>query len=451
MEDAEESYMKKRHLLLAGLLLLVASVAYQVKKRPQKSAEFDDIDEVIIKRKISKRKPASVAVFKKQKMLPEGKSSYTWTEREEAKEKNQFEERETTVNEIPAIVSSDQIIDYKGGSSSSSGHVPSTKTATAPERNGTPSNSFIGVNQPTASKPVVVNDLPKETNSGTTTTNENETPICSANSSGGTFSGPVTVNLSCSSASTIKYCVSENTCCDPENGLIYTGPIQIGQPSKTFCLSFSGISQSSGLISQITEAQFQFDPDVPDIHVVQEKAYVQTTQLDTLMKITSNDFGSIHHSVGIINLKTHDPSLQSCQDIVENHTTLFSSPTTLNILPDTNVVSYSSSFELNMSLAAPSLIYGENNLTSYLKSIQYSTPKYTCSQSKLILEDFYYSQTLPIDVVVAADTSVLTGGFDYIAPYESAPSSIYRGPASDVDPSSSQQIRTGLWSIFFDK
>lgn len=462
--DAEKSDMKKRHIILAGLILLVGSFALQLKKRQYKSAVTGDIEDVVIKQVRTKRKPASLP---SKNIVPTSQmkgSSFSWTEKEQAKERNEFaqplgDDEETIA---PSIAGSDDNF-YQSGShgtsrsyaSSSNPSASSSRTPGTPGKTGQPSSSFpsyVGVNQPTPTPTVPKNEDPKETNSGSNT-QDSVTPVCSSNISGGTFNGPVTVNLTCSTASTIKYCISENICCDPDSGSIYTGPIQIGQASKNYCLSFSGAALEGGLISQTSETFFQFDPNVPDIMVVQEKNYVQTTQLDAPLKLRSSDFGSNHHSVGIINLKTHDPSPSglnlSCQDIVEDHATL-SSPSTLNIFPETSVVAYSPSTELNMSLAESSLIYGKNNLTSYLKSTLYAVPKYTCSQTELTLEDFYYSQTLPIDVLAAADTSILMGGFDYLAPIDSTPS-VYRGPASDVDPSSTQEIRTGLWSIFFDK
>ncbi|MCM2349020.1 MAG: hypothetical protein NDI69_03300 [Bacteriovoracaceae bacterium] len=101
-------------------------------------------------------------------------------------------------------------------------------------------------------------------------------------------------------------------------------------------------------------------------------------------------------------------------------------------------------------MTGSNLVYGENNLTAYLKSMLYFVPQYSCSTSKLFLEDFNYFQTLPMEQAISNDSEELFGGFTSIGSAEDN-TDIYRGPASTLDTTLNEELRTGLLSIFFDK
>ena len=275
-------------------------------------------------------------------------------------------------------------------------------------------------------------------------------PSCTVNVTGGSFQRPVEINLTCSTASTIKYCIGENNCCDPDQGNIYSGAFQLGQASKSFCISFSGTSNDDQLTSETKEAFYTFDSELPHLEVILDKTHVQTTQLDTGMILRSNDFGSNHHTLGVINLKSHNPSesYMDCPDIVKNHASL-SLPIPQSILPETSVSTFSPSNQMNLFLTGNGLTYGENYLTAYVKSMLYSFPQYSCSNTNLMLEDFNYAQPLPMDVLSGSDNSELYGGFIPLSTIKE--DGTYRGPANELGASPNQELRTGIISILFDK
>lgn len=80
----------------------------------------------------------------------------------------------------------------------------------------------------------------------------------------------------------------------------------------------------------------------------------------------------------------------------------------------------------------------------------YSSPQYACSISNVVLEDFNYVQTHPLDVLSGSDNGELYGGFTSLSA-KGEDKSMYRGPASELGDSPNLELRTGLISIFYDK
>ncbi|WPU63724.1 chitobiase/beta-hexosaminidase C-terminal domain-containing protein [Peredibacter starrii] len=451
--------MKKKHVALAGVLLLAYFLGVNLKSEPKtvRRDSFED-EVVVLKKKLIKRRPSSTAKAQKEldkNQTPVDLPTFSISDREKYRSEKGFV-NEPENNEIPAEmnmstpyspgVSNQSASAYQSGRNNSS--APKNKTASAP--NGTvPNGPMVFTNVPDQPTPTPnTNNNNSNTsnpnNSGSTSSGSEETPpaVCSANIGGGSFNGPISVELSCSNTSSIKYCVSEGTCCDPETGSSYTGPITIGQASKTFCLSYTGGDD-------ISEATYTFNANLPHLEIFQPKVQVQTTQLDTLLSIVSNNFGSNDHSVGLISFRQNNPqsSALTCQEAVEFVPSGWAGSGTLAVLPETPVFPYTPTDQINVMLNISKLVYGENYLVSYVKSSQYAEEQYACSHSKMILRDFYYFESLPIEV---SDSNTFLGGFSPIGPGEDN-STLYRGPASDLNTTSLEELRSGIVSVFYDK
>lgn len=439
----------RRRSIAIGILILIGSYGGLKLNGGPKKISYEE-EEIAVKKKLKKRLPASTLPHSKPMRLKtrEQGPQFSLTERHLMPE-------EPVENELPIIGGSSKPDDMSwtlGGQRNSGNNSklnwdskstkePSSKLSNSSNNQITPTPIYSGL-------PITNPEAKGKTSQG-----DPKSPICSVNTTGGSFQGPITIELTCSTASSIKYCLSENTCCDPDQGTVYTVPFTIGQADKSFCLSFSGTSIEDEITSDTKESFYSFNPELPHLEVIQEKAYMQTTQLDGSMILRSNNFGSDHHSMGVINLKSHDPSPQnlnmSCAEIIENHASL-STPSPIFALPEFSVATYSSQTQMNLFLTESNLDYGVNNLTAYLKSMLYSVPQYSCSTSKLILEDFNYFQTLPMEQALSNDNEELFGGFSSIGSVEGN-SEVYRGPASTVDAISNEELRTGLLSVFFDK
>lgn len=436
----------RRRSIAIGILILIGSYG-GLKLNGPKNISYEE-EELVVEKKLKKgRLPASnLSPAKSMRLTPRSDGpQFILTERQPARE-------EPTVDESPIIGISIEpaAMSWTLGGKNNSGRSSKLNWESKSKND---SNSIQNSNKTTSTP--IYSGLPNP-NSGTkkeTNESDPETPTCSVNTTGGSFQKPITIELTCSTASTIKYCISENTCCDPDQGTVYIAPFVVGQAEKLFCLSFSGTSIEDEITSDTKEAFYSFNPELPHLEVIQEKTNLQTTQLNGLMILTSNDFGSDHHSMGVINLKSHDPSPQnlnmSCQEIIENHASL-GTPSPSFALPELSVVTYSPQSQMNLFLTGSNLVYGENYLTAYLKSMLYFVPQYSCSTSKLILEDFNYFQTLPMEQAISNDNQELFGGFSSIGSVEGN-TEVYRGPASTIDTTSNEELRTGLLSVFFDK
>ncbi len=275
---------------------------------------------------------------------------------------------------------------------------------------------------------------------------------CSANVGGGAYNAPVSVTVSCNGAAQIRYCLAENSCCDPETaGTIYAGPIAIGADAKTYCLSFYGDNGDS--TSSKVERSYTFSSAVPDLQVVQEKTFYQTTQLDGVTSLASDDFGKSGHDIGIINLKTHDPGPGglnlTCMDVVEDFATL-PAPSPSVLLSATDMQPLSASAQLDVMLGASELVYGSNHLTSYVVASAYAPTQYACSTNLVTLEDFEFFQAEPAHGETGTTTvREFSGGFSAYGFFEEE-DNIYRGPAGlSAETQTGQELRTGMFGVFY--
>ncbi|MCM2349021.1 MAG: hypothetical protein NDI69_03305 [Bacteriovoracaceae bacterium] len=447
--------MKKQHLILGALLCFLSGVG--VKLKNQKSTHTGQgIDmEVVQKkiRKITKRQPASASksqVQTNKSQLNDG-TTFDVSERKSPNDISSFNNKEqishtdsSGTRNGPQVIISERVARNRSSGPGPTRRESSPSNDKAPQTNPSKSESSAPLFLGTSLNPNINLDSDNEDDKFA---ENSTTPTCSSTIAGGSFKTPISVGLSCSTASTIRYCLSENTCCDPDMGSLYTGPISFGQQDKSFCLSFSGTSNSNNETSATTEASYYFNPALPHLLMTSNKIQKQTTQLKAKFALSSNDFGSSNHFLGILNLRDNDPTSMNCTDIIDTYSST-SSWSGLYAMPEMPVTSLSASTDFNVAFNLGTIVYGDNNLVGYMRSNLYSDNNFACSMTKLTLNDFYYSQDLSIDVLPSADQHELMGGFTAMSPVDETPL-IYRGPASDID-SPEQELRTGLLSMFYD-
>ncbi|HXH31876.1 MAG TPA: hypothetical protein VNJ01_13790 [Bacteriovoracaceae bacterium] len=307
-----------------------------------------------------------------------------------------------------------------------------------------PGQVFAGGGVPFLPKP----ETPKEE------TIENPlTPVCSASIGGGSFSSPQNIELTCTTNSEILYCLSENTCCDPTVGLEYSAAVPIGSGPGTYCLSFVGTSVEGGKSSVVKEETYFFNPALPNLQMAQTKIYYQTTELEGKIIISSNDFGKNSYSMGVVNLKSHDPGTTGlnldCAAIVEEHATL-TAPVPMMAMPDTDVSGFSITSQIDVFFDLNNLFYGNNYLTSYMKNGQFNEAPYSCSTLLVTLKDFDYFQITPTHGDVGSNVvREFSGGFTHMGFFE-AENDVYRGPAgSSAENVSDQELRVGMFGMFY--
>lgn len=336
----------------------------------------------------------------------------------------------------------------KSGTNSSGNNSTGTKSTTA---TGAP--GYVSMPFP-IKKPIDSTSTNTNTNTNTTSSGSSSDSLtCTSNLGTGAFSSTQTVALSCTSGAEIKYCLSENVCCDPDSGNIYTGPINIGATPGNFCLSFQGTKNGSSKTSPLKEITYTFNGSLPDLQVAHAKIFYQTTQLQGQLNITSTDFGADNLSMGVINLMNHDPGMSgmnwSCADIVNEHTTLTASAPLIP-MASTDVATIPNSSQIDVFLNNLNLGYGKNYVSSYIINNNFMDTFVSCSTTMVTLEDFEYFEANPNQAEVGTnDVREFSGGFTPIGFFE-AEADVYRGPAGVGSQNvASQELKSGLFGIFY--
>lgn len=276
---------------------------------------------------------------------------------------------------------------------------------------------------------------------------------CSSNLGTGAFSSTQTVSLTCTSAAEIKYCLSENVCCDPDSGNIYTGPISVGVAPGNFCLSFKGTKTGSSKTSTVSEISYTFNGALPDLQVAHQRIFYQTTELQGQLSVTSTDFGIDNHTLGVINLMNHDPGSSglnwSCADIVDQHNNLTSSTPSIPLAP-TSVTGIPNSSQIDVFLNNLNLRYGQNYVASYIVNDNFMSTFVSCSTTMVTLTDFEFFEANPNQAEVGTnDVREFSGGFTPYGFFEEE-SNVYRGPAGLGSQNvATQELRTGLFGVFY--
>jgi hypothetical protein len=279
---------------------------------------------------------------------------------------------------------------------------------------------------------------------------------CSADIIGGTFSAPLGVSLSCSTISTIKYCIGIDTgsgCCDPLSAsTTYTTSVTVGPASGNYCLSFFGESVSNG-DSPVYQNSYVLNTTLPNLLVAHPQTFYQTTQLNGVSLMTSSDFGKAGYNIGQINLKSHDPGPSGlnldCEDIVTNYVAL-TAPTPLEVLTSLDVSLDNPALQIEIPLRLAHLDYGDNFITSYIENTNTATSVYSCSTSKIVLNDFeFFQETLAFGDAGDNSKREFSGGFSPFGFFEDD-MTISRGPAGEQsEDNAGQKLQYGMFGMFF--
>lgn len=454
--------MKKRILILAAFFLFVAKFIINLDSKKLTEAEDQEDSEVVIKKRPIKRAPASSPAIKQ---IQDNRLRYAASQKVESDYKSPGFADDIATDE-QAIAESSQPSSSNSYASSSYSQSRRQRSPRSNERsnNGAESEGAQNTNFQTENEVPPNNTgvglsssgIIDQSNTGTVGGSSASTRLndvnCQADIGGGSFSLPISVSITCSEASTIRYCLAENMCCDPSSGPIYSGPINIGQEAKSYCLSFVGDSISTSVESPVVDVSYTFNPNLPDLQVSHPKIVYQATQLAGLMKFTSSTFGQSRYSAGVVNLRSHDPGVSAlnmtCDEIAEHHSA-FISPSPVELLPLVNLGSYSPTQELQVYPGQPELTYGDNFVSTYIKDSAFQN-QYACSTTKVTLADFTYFEGMPFNSVVAAgSTRVFAGSFTSIGFFE-PDVSLPRAPAgSSSEPQAQVELRSGLLGIFY--
>ena len=281
----------------------------------------------------------------------------------------------------------------------------------------------------------------------------NETSLtCSTDVGSGSYSNPVSVSVTCSTSSEITYCVGPGgVCCDPSSGSVYSGPIPIGATNGNYCLKFSATAVNGKTASG--QKDYVITVSLPELTVTTEKIQYQTTELPGLMSISSNNFGYASHSMGVINLKGHDPGASglnmSCEDIVVNHGTL-SSPTPSVPMAEASITGIPANTQIDAMIGIDDLVYGTNYITNYVVNYQEAVPLYACSTVEKKIWDFTYFDHMPSHGDPGSNTvREFAGSFTHLGFFEPA-ATVYRGPAGETTSTdASDELQVGLFGVVY--
>lgn len=319
---------------------------------------------------------------------------------------------------------------------------------------------FLGPGTPSTNDNTIKDkkETTKAASSSSSSTASSSAPIansCSPNIVGGSFGNPVGITLACAYPSAIKYCLSTDVCCDPETaGTVYTTQVVVGPQDGTYCLSYIGDSVTGGS-SVVYEQSYIINSTFPNLNVSHEKIFYQTTELIGTSFISSTDFGKANHSVGQINLKNHDPGPgdlnYNCDEIIANYVSL-PSPFPLEVLTlfDVSLAPLASQVEIPLRL--DQLDYGDNFITSYIENNSFVAPLYSCSTTKVNLDDFEYFQA-DVSQGEPGDNSVreFEGGFSSYGFFEATiANETTRAPAGEnAEENSGENLKSGMYGMFY--
>lgn len=486
--------------VMAAFLIKVASVQLTADKPAE-----DNIQEVKISpKKKTKRKPASVSVqqttFNREVARPYDPVKNLGTSfnpppaeetmaMEDEAEKTASSEGPTSVGEYSADAtstdsgSSSNRTNRTGsrvGSLSNSSARPST---TAPSTSSSPRAPAAGPLGPTMSCIGCPSTLakPVTTTTGGAGSGDSDTGGSGSGSSSGSSSGsgsgnlstltcatdvgagaynnPISVAINCTTTATIKYCVSNTACsvstCDPTAGAVYSSPVVIGATQGSFCLSFTGTS-TAGIVSTEVDANYIINNTLPHLDVTHVQTWYQTTELTGVSAIASNDFGLPGFGAGQINMKHNDPGASglnlACDEIATNYVT-YPAPAPLSILDLFDTSGIANTDQIDVPLVLADLEYGDNFITSYMKNSNYAAPLYSCSTTKVRLEDFDYFQADSSHGEDGTNTvREFAGGFTAYGFFEPelADPMLPRSPAGvSAEETSGERLESGIFSIFY--
>lgn len=273
---------------------------------------------------------------------------------------------------------------------------------------------------------------------------------CTASVPEGNYAYPVSIVLSCSTRSLIKYCISTNGCCDPNSSegatFLNTQNILIGQTDGDYCLSFYGKDSRQNSTS-VSYRRYQINRSIPDLYVEMNSRWMQTTEVPLRSQISSYNFSQPNFHLGQINYRTHNISETgdqlSCEEIVSKMSD-YTLPGPTQIFAMNDISHLFNNQHLEVPLAPSSLSYGPNYLATYLINYNHAIPSYACSTSIITLSDFEYFENSSI-----SHTGDLIGGFTHYGFYENS-FTLPRTPAGESSHTEiDKKMENGLISIFY--
>lgn len=455
-----------RVLILTFFLSL--GFAHEIYLRRAPVQTYEEYQEEVIKKKKKKsREPAS---YQKAKITEAPAHSPQQASQPDERRDPVFREEPVSDDTSGSSESETRVVGYYQSANSDYGRMPqrnpsnssrekSSSSSDGSSQSSTSSQSLSNIGGgiicpgdplcPTDSDSTDETDDSSSTESSSTSTTPDLT--CSANVGGGNYGNPIEVTLSCSTTAMIKYCLQEGSCCDPTTGTTYSSPLVIGATDGSYCLRFYG--DNSTKVSTITEVTYNINSSLPDLLVTHTKIQYQTTQLPGRHTIDSNDFGQANFWLGEINLKSHDPGSGglnlSCQEIVENHSSL-TSPSPQEVFTPMDMALIASGSQVEVPVSTAELAYGDNFLTSYILDDNYAAPLYSCSTNKIILKDFEFFAIESCHGDAGTNqVREFSGAFTSYGIFEQA-SVIPRAPAgSATEEQNTQELRVGSFAVFY--
>lgn len=217
---------------------------------------------------------------------------------------------------------------------------------------------------------------------------------CGADRAQGTYSNPFILNISCSEASTIVYCLQTGGgFCDPYNSPNSYTPsgIDINLGDNSYGVSFYAIGSASGVQTDIYDLAFVIDSTIPALLVEHPLLMAQTTQLPLSNTTRSVDFGKLSHFYHQINFKSHDPTAGglnwSCEDMLHGHSSLVPAP----VVIETNygVDSLLNTQEIFQTVDMPKLAAGDNYIATIIQDQAHNN--YSCQVQNVKVLDFPFA------------------------------------------------------------
>lgn len=445
--SSKNTGMKKKHVGALGIIaLLFLNLKFNTNQSKHEEYFDDEINEV-------PRKKARVPASTKYRPSPQPeifRPQVTNSVREiqnnfvpSASEPVLIEEGASAPNTTSFYSSGDDGNDFNRRGSGSS-EDSSNKTANQGDKENSASDFPSGTF--TTNSPV------PGYSSGGSSNSSDDALSCSSSLGGGAYANPIEIALTCSAPSEIRYCIGVGSCCDPlSSGLVYSSKIIIGENEGDYCLSFYG-RDSSDSESKTFERNYNINLTLPHLEVAHPKRYYQTTELSGMSHLASDMFGRVNFGVGVINLTSNDPGPSGlnlgCDEIVDNY---MSFPGASKLVLDFfHTAGIAPTDQLNVPLRLDQLSYGDNYITTYMVDQNFVAPLYSCSTTRVRLQDFDYFQADASHAVPGTNAvREFSGGFNGYGFFE-ADTEVYRGPAG-VGTSTLQEevLETGLFSVFY--
>lgn len=276
---------------------------------------------------------------------------------------------------------------------------------------------------------------------------------CTASVGSGSYPTAQTISLSCTGGVTPRYCVAQDTCCDPSSGTTYATPITVGADNTTFCLSVQGVATQT----QTAVAQFSYDfiPGIADISITLTNArtWYQTTELlDGSYQLETDRFGTANNFVGALNLFTNDPGpaglATTCADLQNDYLTYTPAPVEVLAPTDASAIVFGST--LDIFLRPIDLDYGENFIVTYVDDQTPGLESFSCSTTKLTLRDFpYFTSQVSHGELGTNQGRIFEASFESYGHFETAGTVLTQSSGAATSSTGQRFLSSGLFATLF--